>query len=118
MHVGKAVARQREDDRHPCHYGDPGDRHRRRRQPLYGDARHRTFANDAHRTSRVSAGASTASRHRAFSDRSERGNAAGWPPMNPDRAIAAILTLSVLVVLLLGIWLLRRAHSDGEPPAA
>jgi len=38
--------------------------------------------------------------------------------MNPDRAIAAILTLSVLVVLLLGIWLLRRAHTDSEPPAA
>ena len=38
--------------------------------------------------------------------------------MNPDRAIAAILTLSVLVVLLLGIWLLRRAHTDNEPPAA
>src|SRR4030095_13464640 len=38
--------------------------------------------------------------------------------MNPDRAIAAILTLSVLVVLLLGIWLLRRSHDDSEPPAA
>lgn len=34
--------------------------------------------------------------------------------MNPDRAIAIILAVSLGVVLLLGIWLLRRAHSDGE----
>jgi hypothetical protein len=34
--------------------------------------------------------------------------------MNPDRAIAVILAVSLGVVLLLGIWLLRRAHSGVE----
>jgi hypothetical protein len=36
--------------------------------------------------------------------------------MNPDRAIAVILGLSLAVVLALGVWLLQRAHSDGAPP--
>jgi hypothetical protein len=34
--------------------------------------------------------------------------------MNPDRAIAFVLAISVLAVLLLGVWLLRGAHSDTE----
>lgn len=37
--------------------------------------------------------------------------------MNNDRAIAAILGVSIAVVLLLGIWLLRRSHREVEPPA-
>lgn len=36
--------------------------------------------------------------------------------MNPDRAIAVILGLSLAVVLALGVWLLQRAHRDSEPP--
>jgi|SRR5215470_1498708 len=35
--------------------------------------------------------------------------------MNPDRAIALILAVSIAVVLLLGIWLLRRARQGPEP---
>jgi len=35
--------------------------------------------------------------------------------MNPDRAIALILAVSIAVILLLGIWLLRRGRE--EPPA-
>ncbi len=38
--------------------------------------------------------------------------------MNPDRAIAIILALSLVVVLLLGAWLLRRAHREPEPAPA
>jgi len=38
--------------------------------------------------------------------------------MNPDRAIAMIFAVSLGVVLLLGIWLLRRAHREPEPPPA
>jgi Type II secretion system protein C len=36
--------------------------------------------------------------------------------MNPDRAIAVILGLSLAVVLALGVWLLQRAHRPSEPP--
>jgi hypothetical protein len=36
--------------------------------------------------------------------------------MNPDRAIAVILGVSLAVVLALGIWLLRRAHRESAPP--
>jgi hypothetical protein len=38
--------------------------------------------------------------------------------MNPDRAIALILAVSLAVVLLLGVWLLRRAHREVEPQPA
>lgn len=37
--------------------------------------------------------------------------------MNADRAIALVLAVSVGTVLLLGVWLLRRAHRPAEPPA-
>jgi len=36
--------------------------------------------------------------------------------MNPDRAIAVILGLSLAFVLALGVWLLRRAHRETPPP--
>ena len=36
--------------------------------------------------------------------------------MNPDRAIALVLAVSVIAVLLLGVWLLRSAHRDTEMP--
>lgn len=35
--------------------------------------------------------------------------------MSPNRAIAVALALSLGIVLLLGVWLLRRAHPDREP---
>jgi len=35
--------------------------------------------------------------------------------MNPDRAIALILAVSLAVVLLIGGWLVRRAHRAAEP---
>jgi hypothetical protein len=37
--------------------------------------------------------------------------------MNPDRAIAIILGVSLAAVLVLGVVLLRRAHRDEPPPA-
>jgi len=37
--------------------------------------------------------------------------------MNPDRAIALVLAISLGVVLLLGLWLLRGARPDAEPRA-
>jgi hypothetical protein len=37
--------------------------------------------------------------------------------VNADRAIAAILTTSLLVVLALGLWLVWDAHRAVEPPA-
>ncbi|MGH7621590.1 MAG: hypothetical protein ACREMU_04560, partial [Gemmatimonadaceae bacterium] len=36
--------------------------------------------------------------------------------MNPDRAIGAILALSLVVILGLGVWIVWRAHHPPEPP--
>jgi len=38
--------------------------------------------------------------------------------MSPDRAIAGVLGLSILVVLALGSWLLWRGHRAPAPPAS